>query len=163
MIILHIHHFLPPEATLVRIAHRRARRDDDWAGIALATAAGLGVGLAAGLVVSELLGSLNAERLRYALRRWRGKSSPTYLEPGELERAVEEALKSDPATARLEIGVRAAGPGLVELTGTAPDEETRARAGARARATPGADIVVNRILVEGRDLPVRDSAPTSAG
>jgi osmotically-inducible protein OsmY len=77
----------------------------------------------------------------------------------ELERAIIDTIRETPGARGVELRVQSLGDGLVELTGTAPDPMTRRAAGDAARAVPGADIVVNRILVEGSETPVQQSAP----
>jgi len=131
--------------------------------VALATAAGLGVGLLAGIVASEFLGDVNPERVRRVVRRLRrGEAGPSEHDPRVVERAVAAALGENPQTRDLTITARALGDGVVELTGTAPDPEARRLAGKVSRGAPGADVIVNRILVEGEDIPPRRSAPHDA-
>lgn len=133
-------------------------------GIALSTAAGLGVGLLAGLLANELFGSLDSERMRRVLGRLRKAPEPgSGLDPADIEEGVTSALQQHATTRPLAIVVRALGEGIVELTGTAPTKETRVLAGQVARRAPGADVVVNRILVEGWDLPAHEPSPSSAG
>jgi osmotically-inducible protein OsmY len=115
-------------------------------GIALAAAAGFGAGLVAGLVAGELLGDLNAERVQHMVRRL-GTERQEPRAPADIERAVVDALAASPVTRGLPIRVRAIDDGLLELTGRAPSEETRLRAGEIARRATGGDVVVNRILV----------------
>ena len=124
--------------------------------VALGTALGLGAGLLAGVVLGEWLGDVNPERLR---RLFRGRPAPEPLDPEQVERAVVRALRNASATRRLAVSARVLEGGVVELTGTAPDERTRQAAGEAAAAVAGADVVVNRILVEGRDLPPGVSVP----
>lgn len=132
---------------------RPQREADSWLGIAVAAAAGLGAGLLAGLVLSELLGNVSADRVRRAVQRLRSPEAEDEEDRAALERAVEEMLGRNPTTRQLNVGVRALGHGIVELTGTAPDTLARRLAGDVARGVPGADVVVNRILVEGVELP----------
>ncbi len=120
-------------------------------GIALAAAVGFGIGLVAGLVAGEWLGGVHPERIRRAVRRLGPQISPA-RDPQAVERAVLRALKSDPRTGNLRIGVRAISDGLVELTGTVPAPELRRHAAEIAQAAAGDDVVVNRLLVEGEDV-----------
>ncbi|HXV86256.1 MAG TPA: BON domain-containing protein [Gemmatimonadales bacterium] len=116
-------------------------------GIALAAAAGFAVGLAAGMVTGELLGNVNAQRMRHMVRRWGGEPAHPRT-PDEIERAVTAALADAPDTKGLHIRARAIDDGLVELTGRAPNEDVRLKAGEIARRATGGDVVVNRILVK---------------
>jgi osmotically-inducible protein OsmY len=142
---------------------KRQERENDWLGIALATAAGLGAGVLAGIVAGEFLGDLGAERVKGAVGRLRRDTPRRPLpDPGEVETTVVEALAEHPGTADLKVGVRALGDGVVELSGTAPTAAARQAAGKVARAVHGADVVVNRILIEGDDVPRRSAEPSSA-
>jgi hypothetical protein len=122
--------------------------------VALATAAGLGIGLLAGIVAGEFLGDVNPDRVKRVVGRLR-RSGADHVEPDprDLERAVAAALGENPQTRNLTITPRALGDGVVELTGTAPDSEARHLAGKVSRGARGADVIVNRILVEGDDIP----------
>jgi len=122
------------------------RRDGGLFGIALAAAAGFGIGLAGGLVAGELLGDVNAQRMRHLVRRF-GAEPSVPRTPADIERAVTEALAASPDTQGLPIRARAIDDGLVELTGRAPTEDLRLKAGEIARQATGGDVVVNRILV----------------
>lgn len=144
-----------------RIYLRRER--DSWAGVALSAAAGLGAGLLAGLLVSEVFGNVDSERLRRAVARLRARPAADADDPAAVEAAVQEALRANPSTRRLSVAARALGDGIVELTGAAPDATARRLAGDVARGVAGADIVVNRILVEGSDIPRREPTPKNAG
>lgn len=131
--------------------------------MALATAAGLGLGVLAGIVGGELLGDLGPDRVKSAVRRLR-RSEREALEadPQDVERAVVTALEEHPKASDLGIDVRALGDGVVELSGTVPDTAGRRIAAKIARGVAGAEVVVNRILVEGADVPRRHSTPSSA-
>lgn len=131
---------------------RDDRSHDGFMGTALAAAVGFTTGLLAGLVVGEWLGDVSAERLRDAARRLGAGERPP-VDPTALERVVLRALRGDPGTRNLPIQVRVVDAGLVELTGRVPTEEARELAGEAARAAAGADVVVNRLLVEGTDVP----------
>jgi len=131
---------------------RVERQSDDWMGIAVAAVGGLAAGLAAGIVVGEMLGDMSPGRLKGALKTIRpGRMVPE--DPSDLRRAVESALDDHPDVGDLALDVTAHEDGIVELTGVAPDALTRELAGEVARDVPGTDVVVNRILVEGMDLP----------
>jgi len=128
-------------------------------GIALAMAAGFGAGLLGGIVLGEWLGAVHPERVRRILK---GRATPEAVDPSQVEREILRALKNTSATRRLTLSARALDGGVVELTGTAPDERTRRVAGEAAAAVAGADVVVNRILVEGRDIPPGQAVPPGA-
>jgi hypothetical protein len=123
---------------------------DGFIAIALGTAAGFAVGLLGGVVLGEWLGAVHPERVRRLLRRG---PTPVPADTERMEQAVRHALRTMPATRRLDLSARALDGGVVELTGRAPDERSRRAAGEAAAAVAGADAIVNRILVEGRDLP----------
>ena len=125
-------------------------------GVALFTAVGFGTGLLAGLVLGEYLGDVHPERVRQLFRR-KVKAGP--VDPEQVERDVLRVLKTTPATRRLDLSARALDGGLIELTGVAPDERTRQVAGDAAAGVAGADIILNRILVQGRDVPPGHTAP----
>jgi osmotically-inducible protein OsmY len=126
--------------------------------VTLAAALGLGFGLLAGMVGGSVLGNA-PDRLRHAVRRFRASTPRHPADERELELAVSDTIRETPGARGVVARVHALGEGLVELTGTAPDPVSRRAAGEAARAVPGADIVVNRILVEGSEAPVRQSAP----
>ncbi len=128
------------------------------AGIALAAAFGFGLGLLAGLVAGEWLGGVDAGRVRRTVGRLRGEP-PEPADPTAVRRAIQDALRADPATGSLKVRVRVLEQGLLELIGRAPSAEARERAGARAQAVAPGWSVVNRLLVEGEDLP--DGAATA--
>jgi hypothetical protein len=125
--------------------------------VSLATAVGFGTGLLAGLVLGEWLGDVHPERVRRIFSGRAPKTEP--VDPGQVEREVLRAFKNTSATRRLNLGARAMEGGVIELTGIAPDERTRLVAGEAAATVHGADIVVNRILVQGRDVPPGHTAP----
>ena len=130
--------------------------------MALATAAVLGLGVLAGMVGGELLGDLGSERVKGAVRRLRrSEREAPESDPQDIERAVVAALEEHPKAAELAISVRALGDGVVELSGTVPDTAGRRIAAKVARSVAGAEVVVNRILVEGDDVPRRHPTPSS--
>lgn len=131
------------------------RRDSDPIGTALAAAAGLLAGLATGVLLGGMLGNVNQERVRHAVRRLGGRPKRPDRDPDELAREIKAAIRLAPETRGARVDVRAVGPGLLELTGSAPDAVSRLAAAELARAHEGVDVVVNRILVAGSDLPPR--------
>jgi osmotically-inducible protein OsmY len=105
-----------------------------------------------GLVVGELLGDVDRDRVRRTVRRFRPMDDEESTDGDELlEHALLDVFKGNPATRELDLNASALGGGLVELTGTAPDETTRELAAELARGVIGAEVVVNRILVDGVD------------
>lgn len=127
----------------------RQRHERDWLGLSVSTAAGLGLGVLAGIIVGELLGDVHSERVRGAVRRLRG-TPRARSGAGErtLERAVRDALDENPSTRELRVSVHALGDGIVELTGTVPDADARPLANRVAQGVTGVHIVVNRLLIE---------------
>lgn len=122
----------------------------DWVGLGLTAAAGVGLGMFAGLAIGQLLGGVDTERVRDAVGRLgRSTPGPDADTGGSVERAVNGALSENATTRHLAVRAHAIGDGIVELTGTAPDPEARALAATIARGVAGSAVVVNRILVEG--------------
>jgi osmotically-inducible protein OsmY len=146
--------------------HDRRRFRDRVAGIALSAAAGFGLGMLAGLVAAEWLGDVDADRVRRAVARIRSSAGGTAYDRGALEAAVHEALGAGARTRYLKVRVKALGDRLLELSGTVPSEEAREHAGETARAAAPDCTVINRLLVEGEDVPAGADepgrAPTSA-
>jgi hypothetical protein len=134
------------------LAHIR-EEGEGVTGIALSATLGLGIGLVAGMLLRGFLSDLDPEPVRNAVRGLRKSDSARPADPEEIEHAVISALHDDPDTAPLPISAESLGDGIVELTGTAPDPLSRQIAADIARGVPGADIVVNRILVEASDGP----------
>ncbi len=142
----------------------RIKREEDEqrgvTGIALSAALGLGIGVLGGMVMRELLSDVSTEPVKNALGRLRHPETHDEPEDREsVERAVQDALGEDPDAALLEVKAAALGDGIVELTGTVPDALDRQLAGDIARGVSGADIVVNRILVQGSDHVVTELGP----
>ena len=132
-----------------------ATRDSDALGTTLAAAAGLLLGLAGGILLSGLAGDVHRDRVRRVVRSLRGQRRDPDRDPGDLAREVRDEIRRTQETRAARVDVHAVGPGLLELTGTAPDAATRLAAGEVARAHPDVEVVVNRILVPGSDLPPR--------
>ncbi len=130
-------------------------------GIALAAALGLGIGVVGGMILHELFAGVTAAPAKLVRRlSGRSESGDGFVDPAVLERSVYEALGGDPDTESLDVIVTALGDGILELTGTVRDAMERELAGDVARSVVGADVVVNRILVEGERLAA-DSGPDS--
>jgi osmotically-inducible protein OsmY len=66
-----------------------------------------------------------------------------------VEDAVVQAWENDPDLRPLPLAVEALGDGIVEITGTATSQMTRQLASDVARSVQGADVVLNRIHIEG--------------
>ena len=132
----------------------------DTLGIALVGAIAFGAGLLLGLISGGLIGEVDPNRLRRAVR---GRMQPDEgedqfkAEPHQIEHNLIDTLENNPATRGLNLEVRALGGGLVEITGVAPDQTTREVAGDLARSVLGSAVVVNRVLVEGTDTNGRSS------
>jgi len=119
--------------------------------VALAAAAGFGLGLVAGLVAGEWLGDVDADRVRRAVRGTRPPSEPP--DASGLERTVRNALAAEAGTRYLKVRPRLLGEKLLELVGRVPSPAARERAGSVAQAAVPDFTVINRLLVEGQDLP----------
>ncbi len=132
------------------MAHSRDN-DRGVTGIALSAALGFGIGAIGGMLLRGFLGDLNTEPVKNAVRGIRGSGAVELEDPENVESAVSNALDQDTDTHPLPVKVEALGDGIIELTGTAPDPLSRQIAADVARGVRGADIVVNRILVEGSD------------
>lgn len=124
---------------------------ENIASVALAAAAGFGLGLLAGLVAGEWLGDVDAERVRRAVK---GRP-PGPPDLSGLERGVRNALQAEADTRYLKVRPRLLGEKLLELVGRVPTPAARERAGAVAQAVVPDFTVINRLLVEGQDVPRR--------
>ena len=136
---------------------RVKREGDKVTGIALSAALGLGIGVIGGILVRQFLSDLATEPVKNAVRGLRRPGSAEPADQTDLERAIESALDADPDTHSLNVKVEALGDGIVELTGTTPDPLSCQIAADIARGVPGADIVVNRILVDAEGSSVSES------
>lgn len=131
---------------------------ENRASVALAAAAGFGLGLLAGLAAGEWLGDVDAERVRRAVK---GRPPGPPDAPG-MERTVRNALQAEAGTRYLKIRPRLLGEKLLELVGRVPSPTARERAGMVAQAAVPGFTVINRLLVEGQDVP-RGPAPVPPG
>jgi hypothetical protein len=121
------------------------------AGIALAAAAGFGVGLLAGLVAGEWLGDVDADRVKRAVDRLRPATAP--VDAAGIERTVRNALEAEAGTRYVKARPRVLGAKLLELVGRVRSPAARERAAAVAQAAAPGFTVINRLLVEGQDIP----------
>lgn len=137
----------------------RDDRRESVLGLALTAVVGFAVGFAGGAVLGGSVGDVHADRVKRAIGRLR--RSGEQLTPEALARRVHDALRNDEATRDLDLDVQAPADGLVELTGTVSDALARRAAGDVARAVPGVEVVVNRVLLKGSDLPPPPAAPAS--
>ncbi len=145
------------EETLAR------HQDSAWDKLAtiMAGLMGVGIGVVAGFVASEMVGEVNSGRVKRAVRRIKNLDE-TATDPMDLEREIIAALEENSATQGMDIVVRTLGDSVAELTGTAPSRSARDLAGKVARSAPGASTVVNRILVRGLDIPVDTRIPAQS-
>jgi hypothetical protein len=127
--------------------------------LTLMATAGFALGVIGGMLLGGSVGPLHAERVRGALSRLRGHPDRP-AQPDKLEGDVRDALRDDEATRDLDLEVHVVAPGLLELTGVASDALVRRAAADIARAVPGVEVVVNRILLRGTDFP---RAPVQPG
>jgi hypothetical protein len=139
------------------------REESDWLENTISAVAGLAVGLAAAVAFGALFSEVDPQRVTGAVRRLKKDPAEPALPPEKVERAVSGALAENPGTRHLDVGAHALGEGIVEITGTVPDAEARTHAATVARGVAGAYVVVNRILVEGDDVPRRKAATSTAG
>jgi BON domain-containing protein len=128
------------------------KRDHRLSGFEIVGWTGLGVvsGLVAGFALSEWVGGVSRPRVKRLVRRTPGRPRPP-LSPAACARAAAAALAADPLLRDLSLDATAVAVGVVELHGWVLTRALRARAGRAARAVPGIDQVVNRILVRGED------------
>jgi hypothetical protein len=130
------------------------RSDDPRDGalaLTLTAVTGFALGFVAGAVLGGSVGEVHPDRVKRVLGRLSG--SARQPSPAELERDVRNALRADEATRDLDLEVGSPGEGLIELTGVVSDALSRRAAGDVARAVLGVDVVVNRIVLQGSDLP----------
>lgn len=120
-------------------------------GIGLIAIATFALGTAAGMALGGAVGAVHRRRVADTFGKLsRAKGA---LRPEELEAAVLTALREDEATSDLDLHVHVADAGLIELTGVVTDATTRRVAADIARAVPGVEVVVNRILLRGARGP----------
>ena len=117
--------------------------------------AGFGIGLVFGVVAGELLGEVNSTRVKEAVRRLRPGDGEVDPDPDQLVVDLQDALRNNSTTKDLDLTVGILGQGLVEVSGSAPNERSRELAGALLNSVRGTERVVNRILVPGVDLPAK--------
>ncbi len=115
-----------------------------WSGL------GIGVGLAAGFLLSEWVGDVNRNRVSGVARRLR-EGSPARLTTSATARSVAAALEAEPRLAGLGIQTLAVARGVVELRGWVPTRAARTIAGRTALAAPGIESVINSLQVRGED------------
>jgi hypothetical protein len=122
--------------------------DRNITGIALSAALGFGLGLVGGLLLREFVG-LDTEHVKKAVRKLGGSQGEPEEDLSAVEDAVIGAWDNDPDLRPLPLAVEALGDGIIEITGTASSQMTRQLASDVARSVQGADVVLNRIHIEG--------------
>ena len=117
------------------------------------TLLGLGAGIAAGFLLSEVFGAGGHRRMGRRMGRLLGRGKPVRAIPGSrvalLER-VRAALSAEPALAGLALEVRPRGRGL-ELRGWVATRAARALAYRIARTAAATGEITNHLLVRGED------------
>lgn len=133
-----------------------SRRDShSWSATAGLAAAGFGIGVLAGMVLSGWLGSVTGGRLRRELDTLRAPARVPRQGTAPTIRAVRKALEDTPELRALALTVVGVSPGVVELRGWVTTRLERARAVRAVRALPEIETVHNRILVRGEDDTAR--------
>lgn len=127
-------------------------RDDETRGgsiigIVLTAIGAFALGAAAGMALGGSVGAVHGRRVRDTFGRL--SRGTRRVKPEDLAQAVLAGLREDEATSDLDIHVHVAEPGLVELTGVVSDATVRRVAADVARAVPGVEVVVNRIMLRG--------------
>ncbi len=112
--------------------------------------------MATGFFIGELTGQVDIEKVRKTVRGI-GSRTRDDIDPDELQREVTEVLDANPATRRMGVTAVAIGNGVVELKGTAQDESERELAANLVRNNTSAPVVINRILIEGIEVPHGES------
>jgi hypothetical protein len=109
------------------------------------------VGLLAGLVAGEWLGDVDADRVKRVVGRLSTGTTPA--DAAATERMVRNALEADAGTRYLKARPHVLGQALLELVGRVPGPAARERAAAVAQAAAPGFTIINRLLVEGQDIP----------
>lgn len=126
---------------------------------------GLSIGIAAGFIVSEMLGTSGHRRIGRVFRR---SHRPHHVSRGRslAIARVRDALEADPSLKEHVIEVRSRGHRGLELRGWVTTRSARTLAHRIARSASGELEVANRLLVRGEDdrfqVPVRDDVPRPA-
>ena len=124
------------------------KRGTSLVGLMAWSVGGAALGLATGLVVSETLGETGPARIRGMVQKRR---RPAPARTGQLARLVRQALRLDPALARLSLDALAVSARTVELHGWVNTRAERTLAARVARGVPGLDAIINCTLVRGED------------
>lgn len=129
----------------MRSRHRTADR-------VVGSVVAFGLGAAAGVVVGELIGGIDQERIRRGLRRLRRHAARELADdPRAVEQAALDALRTDADARAAQLTVRSLSNGTIEVIGWVGTERARRRAERLVRAVPGVRTVINRVLVRGVD------------
>jgi len=127
---------------------------------------GLSLGIAAGFVVSEMLGTSGHRRIGKLFRSNRHRSHHTPKGRATAIAQVREALEADPSLQEHVIEVRSRGHRGLELRGWVTTRSARTLAHRIARSASGELEVANRLLVRGEDdrfqVPAREDVPRPA-
>ncbi len=123
---------------------RRIARALPWA------LCGLSLGVAAGFLIGEMLGTAGHRRIGSLFRPVRYRAHPPKALVGAIKR-VQEALDRDPDLEANRIDVRSRGHRGLELRGWVDSRTARTQAHRVARAASGEYDVANRLLVRGED------------
>ncbi|MGQ0702764.1 MAG: BON domain-containing protein [Gemmatimonadales bacterium] len=119
---------------------------------------GVLAGVAAGFVVSELVGA-NAHHRLGRLVRYRKPAHHTPRGRLELMAKVLDAIAAEPALSEQAIEVRSRGSRGLELRGWVQSRGARTLAYRLARAASGGVEIANRLLVRGEDDHAERPAP----
>jgi hypothetical protein len=126
---------------------------------------GLSIGVAAGFLVSEMLGTSGHRRIGKLFRKREPRHHAPRARIAAMAR-VREALESDPSLKEQQIEVRSRGHRGLELRGWVTTRSARSLAHRIARAASGELDVANRLLVRGEDdrfqTPIREDVPRPA-
>jgi hypothetical protein len=127
---------------------------------------GLSFGIAAGFIVSEMLGAGGHRRIGRLFRTNNHRPHHTPKGRSIAIARVREALEADPSLKEHVIEVRSRGHRGLELRGWVTTRAARTQAHRIARSASGELEVANRLLVRGEDVrfeaPVREDVPRPA-
>jgi len=109
------------------------------------------IGTLAGMAAGGAVGAVHRRRVTDTFEKL--ARPKRRRKPEDLEAAVLAALREDEATSDLDLHVHVAEAGLIELTGVVGDATVRRVAADVARAVPGVEVVVNRVMLRGATGP----------
>jgi hypothetical protein len=111
---------------------------------------GLSLGIAAGFLLSETLGSGGHRRIGHLFRRENGRRHTPRARAGVVT-SIQEALAQEPTLDQTAIEIRSRGHRGLELRGWVASRSARTLAHRVARAVSGDLEIANRLLVRGED------------